>query len=150
MTYTGQIPPSLASKVDPRIIPFFERFYSVSDNPTAHDDYADSFLPDADFVMGSKSVKGYDQVLELRKGLWNGPIHSRKHHLHKIFPFGEGDAGLECMLYGSVDYGLKNGKQLTLEWAARAVLAEYEGKELRFKHYQVYLDSAPVANAAKD
>ncbi|OAP54510.1 hypothetical protein AYL99_10958 [Fonsecaea erecta] len=147
MTYTGQVPPSLANKIDPRIAPFFERFYDVSDNPTAHAEYADSFLPDADFVMGSKAVKGHDQVLELRKGLWTGPIQTRKHKLEKIFPFGE--SSLECMLYGSVDYGLKNGKQLTVEWAARAVLAEYEGKELRFKKYQVYLDSAPVANAAK-
>ncbi|KIW91045.1 uncharacterized protein Z519_07939 [Cladophialophora bantiana CBS 173.52] len=148
MTYTGQVPPSLANKIDARIVPFFERFYHVSDTPSAHDDYAASFFPDADFVMGSKSVKGYDQVLELRKGLWTGPIQSRKHKLEKIFPFGEGS--LECMLYGSVDYGLKNGKQLTVEWSARAVLAEYEGKELRFKLYQVYLDSAPVANAARE
>ncbi|EXJ71242.1 uncharacterized protein A1O5_05048 [Cladophialophora psammophila CBS 110553] len=148
MTYTGQVPSSLANKIDARIVPFFEHFYHVSDTPSAHDDYAASFLPDADFVMGSKSVKGYDQVLELRKGLWTGPIQSRKHKLEKIFPFGEGS--LECMLYGSVDYGLKNGKQLTVEWSARAVLAEYEGKELRFKLYQVYLDSAPVANAAKE
>ncbi|KAH0843350.1 hypothetical protein AYO21_09962 [Fonsecaea monophora] len=148
MTYTGQVPPSLADKIDPRIVPFFERFYHVSDTPSAHDDYVDSFLPDADFVMGSKGVKGRDQVLELRKGLWTGPVVTRKHKLEKIFPFGEGS--LECMLYGTVDYGLRNGKQLTIEWSARAVLAEHDGKDLRFKLYQVYLDPAPVAAAAKD
>ena len=28
------------------------------------------------------------------------------------------------MLYGSVEYGLKNGKEVTVEWAGRAVLVE--------------------------
>jgi len=147
MTYTGQTPPS--SSPDPRIVPFFEKFYEVSDTPSEHEAYANSFLPDAEFVMGTKVTNGYDGILEIRKGLWSGPIKSRKHKLEKIFPFGSGQDAKEVMLYGSVDYGLKNGKELTVQWAGRAVLAEYEGG-LRFKLYQVYLDSAPVANAVKD
>ncbi|KIW12796.1 hypothetical protein PV08_07983 [Exophiala spinifera] len=147
-TYTGATPADV--QVDPRIVPFFETFYAVSDDPSAHEAYAQSFLPDADFTMGAKKTKGYDGILALRHGLWSGPIKTRKHTLTKIFPFGSGGGGGgELMLYGSVDYGLKNGKDVTCEWAARAVMAEYEGA-LRFKLYQVYVDSTPVANAIKD
>ena len=137
-TYTGAVPPS--STLDPRIVPFFEKFYEVSDTPSAHDAYVNSFLPTADFTMGSKSTSGHEAILDLRKGLWSGPIQRRKHTLEKIFPFGTGDDAREVMLYGSVEYELKNGKELTVQWAARAVLAEYEGG-LRFKFYQVYLVS---------
>ncbi|KAJ9602100.1 hypothetical protein H2200_013460 [Cladophialophora chaetospira] len=140
-TYTGAVPSS--STLDPRIVPFFEKFYEVSDTPSAHDAYVDSFLPNADFVMGSKSTSGRDGILELRKGLWSGPIQRRKHTLEKIFPFGAGEDAKEVMLYGNVDYGLKNGKELNVHWAARAVLAEHEGG-LRFKLYQVYLVSDPT------
>ena len=145
MTYTGQTPSS-SSPLDPRIVPFFEKFYEVSDTPSEHEAYATSFIPDADFIMGTRTTKGYDGILELRKGLWSGPIQKRKHKVEKIFPFG---GEKEVMLYGSVDYGLKNGKELTVQWAGRAVLVEHEGG-LRFKVYQVYLDSAPVTNAVKD
>jgi len=146
-TYTGAVPSS--STLDPRIVPFFEHFYDVSDTPSAHEAYVNSFLPTAHFVMGTRSTSGHDGILDLRKGLWSGPIQRRKHTLEKIFPFGASDDVKEVMLYGSVDYGLKNGKELTVQWAARAVLADYEG-DLRFKFYQVYLDSAPVTNAVKE
>lgn len=133
-SYTGQTPASLS--VDPRIVAFFETFYRLSDDPSAHEEYAQSFAPDADFTMGSKRVGGYADILALRHGLWSGPVKTRKHTLEKIFPFGQDSH--EVMLYGSVVYGLKNGKSLTVEWAARALLVEYRG-ELRFGQYQVYL-----------
>ncbi|KIV78567.1 hypothetical protein PV11_06211 [Exophiala sideris] len=144
-TYKGQTPSDL--QVDPRIVPFFERFYAVSDDPEAHEEYAQSFVPNADFAMGAKKTVGYDGILELRHGLWTGPVKTRKHSLTKIFPFGSGSN--ELMLYGTVDYGLKNGKEVTVDWAARAVMAEHQGA-LKFKLYQVYVDSTPVANAAKE
>jgi hypothetical protein len=134
--YTGATPSDL--NVDPRIVSFFEKFYAVSDDPEAHEEYAQSFVPDADFTMGAKKTQGYKGILELRHGLWTGPVKTRKHTLHKIFPFGAGSN--ELMLYGDVGYGLKNGKEVTCEWAARAVMAEYEGG-LRFKLYQVYVVS---------
>ncbi|KIW67880.1 hypothetical protein PV04_07095 [Phialophora macrospora] len=147
-TYTGAVSPS--ATLDPRIVPFFEKFYQASDTPAAHDAYVASFLPDADFVMGTKATRGAAGILELRKGLWTGPVLRRKHTLDKIFPFGSAGADArEVMVYGSVEYGLKNGKELTVQWAARALFSEYEG-DLRFKLYQVYLDSAPVTNALKD
>ncbi|EXJ59269.1 hypothetical protein A1O7_06701 [Cladophialophora yegresii CBS 114405] len=144
-TYTGAVPPGVT--LDPRIVPFFEKFYQVSDTPSAHDAYVASFLPDADFVMGTKSTRGSEGILELRRGLWSGPIQRRKHTLEKIFPFG---SSREVMLYGSVEYGLKNGREVVVQWAGRAVLGEDEEGGLRFRFYQVYLDSAPVANALKD
>jgi hypothetical protein len=133
-TYKGQTPSDPPS--DPRIVAFFENFYAVSDNPSAHEEYAQSFTPDADFVMGTKKVAGYDAILALRHGLWTGPIKTRKHTLEKIFPFGR-DSG-EVMLYGTVFYALKNGNEVTVDWAGHAVMAEHQGA-LRMQLYQVYL-----------
>lgn len=67
----------------------------------------------------------------------------RKHHLHRIYPFTDTDV----MLHGSVDYALHNGAKVSVDWAAHAQFAESDGK-LLMNFYQVYLDSAPVAQAA--
>jgi hypothetical protein len=144
-TYKGDTP----SGLDPRIVDFFANFYRVSDDPSeqSHDDYANSVTKDGTLVMGTKVAKGYDSILELRKGLWSGPVKTRKHTLKQIFPFG--DNSNNVMLHGKVDYHLKNGKDVQVEWAGRAVMVE-DGGKLKMKEYQVYLDSAPVANAMKD
>lgn len=137
-SYVGETP---SLTIDPRIPKFFEAFYATSDNPSeaAHNEYADSFTKTANFVMGTRKADGYDQILEVRKGLWSGPIKTRKHTLKKIFPFG--DNSNELMLYGTVDYGLKNGKSLTVDWAGRALMMEEKGK-LKLGFYQVYLVGA--------
>lgn len=45
------------------------------------------------------------------------------------------------MLFGTVDYGLKIGKELRSEWAARMVFDPKDTEKMKF--YQVYLDSSP-------
>lgn len=141
-TYKAALPS--VPTVDPRIPTFFQAFYATSDDPSdqAHLDYANSLTRDGTLMMGIKEATGYDKILELRKGLWSGPIKTRKHHVKKIFPFdGEGAEGkAEVMLYGFVEYGLKNGKEIEVNWSARAVMVE-EGQELKMKFYQVYLVS---------
>ncbi len=64
------------------------------------------------------------EILALRKGMWEH-VASRQHKPLKVFPFGN-DAN-EAMLYGTVSYGLKNGKRSEVDWAARAHLLETEG-----------------------
>lgn len=144
-TYKGSTP----SAIDPRVVDFYSNFYRVSDDPSekAHTEYADSITKDGTLIMGTRKATGYDKILELRKGLWTGPIKTRKHTLKQIFPFGEDN--MNVMLHGEVDYGLKNGKDVNVEWAGRALLVE-DGGKLKMKEYQVYLDSAPVLNATKD
>jgi hypothetical protein len=44
------------------------------------------------------------------------------------------------MLYGTVDYTLKDGKGTTVDWAARAHFVG-EGDDLKMDFYQVYLVS---------
>lgn len=68
----------------------------------------------------------------------------RKHHPHRIYPFTANDV----MLHGSVDYGLHNGKSISVDWSAHAQFVETDDKKLQMRFYQVYLDSAPVAQAA--
>jgi len=98
MAYKGATPSSTSLAVDPRIIAFYERFYAVSDDSSLHEEYARSFTPTADIIMGTRAAKGYDDILTLRKAIWAGPIVSRKHVLEKIFPFSEN----EVMVYGNV------------------------------------------------
>ncbi|RVX75875.1 hypothetical protein B0A52_00232 [Exophiala mesophila] len=134
--------------IDPRITSFYENFFRVTDDSSesAHAEYANFVTKSGTLIFGTKKAIGYDQILDLRKSLWSGPVKTRKHTIKQIVPFG--DDGEQVMLHGSVDYGLKNGKDVNVDWAARAVLAE-EGGDLKMKEYQVYIDSAPVANAAK-
>lgn len=54
------------------------------------------------------------------------------------------------MLHGSVDYILHNGVYVSVSWAGHACFIEDDKKELKMRFYQVYLDSAPVAEAAKE
>jgi hypothetical protein len=139
--YQGETP---SLTIDPRIPDFFARFYAVSDNPSeeSHAEYANSLTKDGTLIMGIKEAKGYDNILEFRKGLWTGPVKTRQHKLNKIFPFG--DNSNEVMLYGSVDYELKNGRNVTVHWAGRALMVEVGGK-LKMGFYQVYLVRARKA-----
>lgn len=133
--YQGETP---SLTIDARIPAFFARFYAVSDDPSeqSHVDYANSLTKNATLIMGIKEAKGYDNILEFRKGLWTGPVKTRQHRLSKIFPFG--DNSNEVMLYGTVDYELKNEKKVTVQWAGRALLVE-DGGKLKMGFYQVYM-----------
>lgn len=94
-------------------------------------------------VMASKRAEGYDEILKLRKGMWE-LVASRLHDPVKIFPFGDG--GKEVMLYGNVKYTLKDGRKAEVDWAARANLVK-EGGDWKLAFYQVYLDTAAMQNA---
>lgn len=73
----------------------------------------------------------------MRKGMWEKV--SKRHHVPtKIFPFGA--HADEVMIYGTVDYTLKAGGQVSVDWAARARMAKEDG-ELKMDFYQVYLVS---------
>ena len=65
-------------------------------------------------------------------------VASRKHKPTKIFPFGPNAD--EVMLFGTVDYVLKEGGESSVDWAARAHLVE-EGGRVKMDFYQVYLVS---------
>lgn len=64
-------------------------------------------------------------------------VASRHHVPRKVFPFTS--SADEVMLYGAVDYVLKNGTEVKgVEWAARAEFNKANGV-VRMKYYQVYL-----------
>jgi hypothetical protein len=77
------------------------------------------------------------EILALRKSMWE-KVSSRSHNPIKIFPFGSYSD--EVMLYGTVKYGLKDGGEKEVDWAARAKLVNEDGK-IRMSFYQVYLVS---------
>lgn len=70
--------------------------------------------------------------------MWTS-VASRKHTLHKIFPFGN-DA-TEVMLYGSVELGMRSGSTVEMDWAGRAQLVKESDGEYRMSFYQVFLVS---------
>lgn len=64
-------------------------------------------------------------------------VATRSHKPTKIFSFGPNSE--DMMLYGTVDYALKDGKKAHgIDWAARAHLVQESGT-LKMDFYQVYL-----------
>ncbi|PSN67940.1 hypothetical protein BS50DRAFT_572921 [Corynespora cassiicola Philippines] len=133
-SYASEYP---AVEFDPAYKKFFEEFYAISDTPDAHPRYVDQFTSDATLVMASKRAKGSDEILGLRKGLWE-KVASRAHRPLKIFPYGPN--ANEVMLHGTVKYELKAGGENVVEWAAYAHLVKIDGI-VKMDFYQVYLDT---------
>jgi len=103
--------------------------------------YVAQFTPNATLIMASKICSGSSEILALRHQMWT-KVSSRKHKALKIFPFGPNSS--EVMLYGTVDYVLKEGgKEISVDWAARAklVMGNEEPGNVRMEFYQVYLVS---------
>jgi hypothetical protein len=73
----------------------------------------------------------------MRQGMWE-KIVRRKHTAIKVFPFGPNSD--EVMLYGTVEYGLKDGREAKVDWSARAHLVKEDGAVM-MDFYQVYLVS---------
>jgi len=140
--YTSEYPKDIG--IDPVYTQFLESFYAISDTPDAHEEYVSQFTKNATLIMASKKCVGSSDILALRKGMWE-KVSSRSHQPLKIFPFGEGSG--EMMLYGVVDYVMKDGKKAGVDWAARGQLVKENGK-VKWDYYQVYLDTA-AQNSAK-
>lgn len=136
-SYASTYPSNLA--IDPAVKAFFEAFYAESDKPDAFESYAQNFFTsNASMITPTRKANGTAEIIETRKGMWTH-VKSRKHTVHKVFPFGE-DAS-EVMMQGTVEYGLKNGKDLSQPWAGYAKLSK-EGGEVKMSYYQIYMVSA--------
>ncbi|KAI5210264.1 hypothetical protein E4T38_02040 [Aureobasidium subglaciale] len=139
-SYTSEYPAD--DEFDPAYKAFFESFYETSDTPDAHERYSKQFTQDATLIMASKKVQGregvylysklpdmslsliWSEILSLRKGMWE-KVNKRKHTAVKVFPFGP--SSNEVMLYGIVEYVLKDGREASVDWAARANLVKEDG-----------------------
>ncbi|EGW35389.1 uncharacterized protein SPAPADRAFT_58607 [Spathaspora passalidarum NRRL Y-27907] len=124
---------------------FITDFYLTSDvaPPAAltetRDPYLNFFTEDAPLIMGSTRVKGHNEIIELRKGMWK--VVTKRHHVVENVASVEDNNTL--LINGYVDYTLINGKSITSEWAARMHLT----KDLKMEFYQVYLDPSLTAKA---
>ncbi|KAF2092313.1 hypothetical protein K490DRAFT_70916 [Saccharata proteae CBS 121410] len=134
--YTSEYPKDIP--FDAAYKRFFEEFYKMSDTPDANDKYPQFFTKDAVLIMASKRVEGSQEILALRKSMWE-KVSARSHKPLKVFPLGANAD--EVMLYGTVEYVLKDGRQSGVDWAARACLVK-EGEDVKMRFYQVYLDTA--------
>ncbi|KAF2764717.1 hypothetical protein EJ03DRAFT_331615 [Teratosphaeria nubilosa] len=139
--YVAEVP--FDGSVKPEIRSYYERFYQISDTPDAHQQYAEQFTKNAKLIMVSNEANGRDAILQIRKGMWE-KVARRSHKPVRIYAFGpESD---DTMLYGTVDYELKDGRKASVPWSARSHFT-YEDGELKQDFYQVYLDTAAMANA---
>ncbi len=77
------------------------------------------------------------EILALRKSLWE-KVSGRLHKPLKVFPYGANAD--EVMLFGTVDYELKDGRNASVDWSAHAHLVKEDGK-VKMDFYQVYLVS---------
>jgi hypothetical protein len=75
--------------------------------------------------------------------MWTA-VKSRLHKVSNLIPVGA--SGDEVMLYGTVHYVLKDGRQTTMPWAGRAKMEKEDG-EWKMGFYQVYIDTIAVQNA---
>lgn len=156
--YSASVPADGAVK--PEIKTFFEKFYAVSDTPDGHEKYADFFTKDGVLIMASNKVEGRDSmfslpsstrsiltlfvdIIKMRHGMWE-KVAKRSHKPAQLYAFGSGSN--DIMLYGTVDYTLKDGRSTVVEWSARAHFIQDDG-DLKMRFYQVFLvRSADVLN----
>ena len=73
----------------------------------------------------------------MRHGMWE-KVAKRSHKPAQLYAFGKGSD--DIMLFGTVDYVLKDGRGTTVEWSARAHFTK-ESDGLKMDFYQVYLVS---------
>jgi hypothetical protein len=85
-------------------------------------------------------LSAYLEIRALREGMW-AAVSSRHHVVAAAYPAAS-DCGEDAvMMFGHVDYTLKNGRSLTTEWSSRMVFDE-SGEKMKF--YQVWLDASPM------
>jgi hypothetical protein len=129
--------------VNEGIAGFLNSFYAISDTPGNHETYASQFTKDALFVMAGKRNTGYDEILAMRKSMWNVVV-ARDHTVFQVYPSTTDPK--EFMLEGSVNYELKDGSKQMVDWAGHAKVVKSEGGQWQFEQYQVYLAGGPVAS----
>ncbi|GAA5916639.1 hypothetical protein JCM6882_001565 [Rhodosporidiobolus microsporus] len=130
------------SSLSPEQVAFVENFYKASDGRDP--DLYNSFLTDdVDFIMGLNGVKGEGAVRKIRETMWGG-VQTRWHKPDFVVASEDGKV---FMVHGTVDYGLRNGKQVeNVGWAARMDFAE-GSSELKMRRYQ---DGTPLSTALKE
>lgn len=77
----------------------------------------------------------------MRHGMWD-KVAKRSHKPVQLFAFGAGSD--DVMLYGTVDYTLKDGRGTTVDWSARAHFTKEADGGLKMDFYQVYLVSSVI------
>ena len=129
---------------------FLNAFYRASDtspaeNPSAHELYADFFLPTSPLLMGPNTFNGREGFIKFREQGWE-KVSSRRHVVLDVFPrLGEGKEECELMLRGTVEYGMNDGGKGAADWAGHMKLRYLEdegGYKLAF--YQVWIVSCVV------
>ena len=79
--------------------------------------------------------------------MWN-VIKERKHSVWKVFPGqfkgshsgSHGEVECECMLLGEAEFMTRDGRRMSADWAAHAVLRK-EGEEWKFEKYRVWIQN---------
>lgn len=125
----------------PSIQSFIKDFYAASDvGPSGHTAYVSYYQPDCRLAMGPIDYEGHAGIQKFRETGWE-KVATRKHTVLGTFTNPERPEE-EVMLYGTVDYGFKDGtKKEGVEWAGRMELAKDSEGVLKLRYYEVYIVS---------
>ncbi|KAI1330400.1 hypothetical protein F5Y16DRAFT_396368 [Xylariaceae sp. FL0255] len=149
--------------VEDRLKHFISTFYAVSDDPSRNEEWVEAFFaPEAVVKIGKNMARGHNEMRKMRAQMWEKGeyppywmpsslliryervVESRRHKPEKVYPasFPQGSPSTpgqyEYMIMGSVDMEMKDGEEITIPWAARAVVRVCEGL-LKYTFYQVYI-----------
>lgn len=121
---------------DDRVLSTLRGFYTVADDPTRLDDFVGHWTPGGIFIMGASKSVGHGAILEfITKGV-DGPVKARKHQVERTY-VSQMDR-LDVTVVGTVQYILRNGKKVDLDFATRVKFVDVEGV-LKFDFYQTFL-----------
>ncbi|KAJ5531860.1 hypothetical protein N7527_005253 [Penicillium freii] len=143
-----------ATVLKPEIKDLIRDFYVLADlpDPQAGVQYAADIFTPTGVMKGpfgpADLYVGTDEIKKSKLNAW-GAITSRRHRIKRVFVADEG--GHDLMLIGEVDLGLKNGKSITNEYAARMLVDQdiiHEGHP-RLSLSSVWSDTSPVMAALK-
>ncbi|KAF8540336.1 hypothetical protein BDD12DRAFT_804582 [Trichophaea hybrida] len=120
---------------------FIKSFFLTSDNPVDHAGYVENFTADATLKVGLRTAVGKDRKATFTKiSIWAVLMVLSAHLEIRALRESESEED-SVMMFGHVDYTLKNGRSLTTEWSSRMVFDESREK---MKFYQVWLDASPM------
>jgi len=138
----------------PAVQSFVDSFYAASDvGPSGHQAYVEHFHPSSTLVMGPVEYKDHAGIMHFRESGWE-KVASRKHVVKGVYTKAkaaavdgknadtDADIDGQVMLYGHVDYGMKDGSEKKgVEWAGRMDLRpdEKDSGKLKLHFYQVYI-----------
>jgi len=123
-----------------------DTFFSLVDDKSSEvgNKLADEVFAVDGIMQTAQRFEGSDALRKCRDSAWV-TVDSRRHEVLKVYASDE--EGSDLLLIGQAATGFKNGKKVTMEFAARIIVEGSSTEKPKIKLYQVWADSAPMVKA---